>query len=201
MFLMNEILVFSPGRRQEALDRLAWIHGLMAGQPGFVRVFVSKYLGDGTSHTILRLWQDEASLLRFRETPDGNYGRNRPEGLYVNQQVVPQWVNAPTDEDLKGGPFLIKTQREVPETAWDAFDATMAKIVGVARSAGMQAAVTLRAKDRSESLTVARFPSRSEFESFLESPEFGAARQGMPEGEKPTSTSCYEVVSEVTPKR
>ena len=51
MFAQNEILVFSPGRKQEGLERLAWIHSLMSPQPGFKEAFVAKYLGDGTRHT------------------------------------------------------------------------------------------------------------------------------------------------------
>ncbi len=81
MFLVNEILVFSRGRRQEALDRLAGIHALMAKQPGFQRTYVAKFLGDAVSHTILRIWQDEEAYLTFRAGPDGNYGRGRPEGV------------------------------------------------------------------------------------------------------------------------
>jgi hypothetical protein len=40
MFLINEILNFTPGRRKEALDRLSYIHGLMAPSPGFVQALV-----------------------------------------------------------------------------------------------------------------------------------------------------------------
>src|SRR5687767_13401062 len=93
MFAQNEILVFTPGRKQEGLERLAWIHSLMAPQPGFKMAFVAKYLGDGTRHTIMRFWEDEAAYQAFRATPDGNYGRNRPEGLYVNEPVVTPLVS------------------------------------------------------------------------------------------------------------
>jgi heme-degrading monooxygenase HmoA len=199
MFLVNEILNFGIGRRQEALDRLAWIHGLMAPHDGFVRAIVAKYLGDGTRHTILRVWQDEAAYKAFRATPDGNYGRGRPEGLYINDQVVPQW-NSRSDADHMGaGPFLVKTQWEVPEAAWDAFDAANQRVEKLALTLGLKGVNEFRATERSEGLTIGRFESRAAYEALLDHPDFSAIRSKMPEGINRLSVACYEVVSEVLP--
>jgi heme-degrading monooxygenase HmoA len=121
MYLVNEILVFAPGRHKEAIDRLEYIHGLMAGAPGFRVGLVGKYLGGATRHTVLRFWEDEAAYQAFRAGPNGNYGRNRPEGLYTNEPVVPAWnevVEVPGDAQ---GAFLVKVQRDVPEDAWEAY--------------------------------------------------------------------------------
>lgn len=199
MFLLNEVLVFTRGRRKEALDRLDWIHRLMAKQPGFQRAYVAKYLGDGVTHTILRIWQDDESFGSFRESPDGNYGRNRPEGLYVNEQVVPQWVSTKQAAGMEEGSFLVKTQWEVPESAWDAFNAGERRLEDIEFAFGLKGVKQFRAKDRNEALTVARFSSRFEFENLLESEEFNEARKHLPVGVRRLSSRCFEIVSEVTP--
>jgi heme-degrading monooxygenase HmoA len=199
MFLINEILNFGMGRRQEALDRLAWIHGLMEPHDGFVRAIVAKYMGDGTRHTILRVWRDEDAYRAFRASPDGNYGRGRPEGLYVNDPVVPQWHSVEAGDHIGAGPFLVKTQWEVPEEAWDGFNATNQRVEAVALKMGLRGVNEFRAADRSEGLTIGRFESRAAYEALIEDPAFLAIRREMPEGINRISAACYEVVSEVLP--
>jgi len=200
MFLINEVLVFSPGRRQEALGRLAWIHGLMAGHAGFNRAIVAKYLGAATSHTVLRLWQDEAAYRTFRETPDGNYGRGRPEGLYTNERVVPQWNSVIEGSGAAGGAFLVKVQWELAEDAWKPFLDYEKRTAETARGHGLVGADTFRAREGNQALTIARFASRDGFESLIDSPELSAARLALPDGAKHVLTQCYEVVSEVGPR-
>lgn len=201
MFLLNEILVFTRGRRQEALDRLQWIHELMAKQPGFQRAYVAKFLGDAVTHTILRFWQDEESYRAFRESPDGNYGRGRPEGLYMNEKVIPQWVSTKEAGGAEEGRFLVKTEWQVPENAWDAFNEGERRMEDIEFAFGLLAVKQFRAKEGSVALTVARFPSRAEFEALLESKEFNEERKRLPEGVQRISSLCYEIVSEVTPSR
>ena len=200
MFLINEILNFGVGRRQEALDRLAWIHALMSPHDGFVRAIVAKYLGDGTRHTILRLWQDEEAYRAFRATPDGSYGKGRPEGLYVNDPVVPQWNSITAEDHIGTGAFLVKTQWQVPEDTWDAFDAANQRVEQLALTLGLKGVNEFRATDRSEGLTLGRFESRAAYERLLDSPDFSAIRREMPEGIERISVGCYEVVSDVLPK-
>ena len=78
MYVRNEILVFTPGRGKEGLERLNWIHSLMAPHAGFRDAIVAKYLGDATRHTIMRFWENEEAYDAFRASPDGNYSSNRP---------------------------------------------------------------------------------------------------------------------------
>jgi heme-degrading monooxygenase HmoA len=198
--LVNEILDFTPGRRQEALKRLEYIHGLMSDKPGFHKAIVAKYLGDGTRHTVLRFWDSDDAFQRFREGPDGNYGRNRPEGLYQNDAVVPRWNSIFESSDSEEGNFLVKVQREVPENAWDQFIAAGRQLSANATPTVFDER-TFRATDRSEALTVARFRDRAAFEDLLESPGFVKIRNTMPEGVKLVSSACYEIVSEVQPVR
>jgi heme-degrading monooxygenase HmoA len=201
MFLINEILNFGMGRRHEALDRLAWIHGLMSPHDGFVRAIVAKYLGDGTRHTILRVWRDEDAYKAFRASPDGSYGKGRPEGLYVNDPVVPQWHSIVDADHIGAGPFLVKTQWQVPEDAWDAFNTANHRVEALARTMGLVGVNEFRAADRSEGLTVGRFESRAAYETLIEHADFAAIRREMPDGILRISVACYEVVSEVLPKQ
>ena len=201
MFLVNEILVFTPGRRQEGLDRLGWIHGLMAPQPGFIGAIVAKYQGDPTKHTVLRFWENIEAYQRFREGPDGNYGRGRPEGLYSNEQVVPQWESVLEGKGDAKGSFLVKVQMEVPEGAWDGFTEHRKRVQAAALSfGGVEYFRQFRAKDRSEALLVGRWRSRDDAERWSESAEFGAVRGGAPEGVQPISAQYFEVASDVGPK-
>ena len=200
MFLINEILNFGMGRRQEAVDRLAWIHGLMAPHDGFVRAIVAKYLGDGTRHTILRVWRDEDAYKAFRATPDGSYGKGRPEGLYVNDSVVPQWNSIVDADHLSEGSFLVKTQWQVPEDAWNAFNDANHQVEKLGLTMGLKGVNEFRATDRSEGLTVGRFESRGAYEDLIEHPDFLSIRRGMPEGISRISVACHEVVSDVLPK-
>ena len=200
MFLVNEILVFTPGRRQEALDRLAYIHGLMAPHEGFARAIVAKYLGDGLRHTVLRFWESREAYQRFREGPDGNYGRGRPPGLYVNEQVVPQWENWNAALSDEGGDFLVKAQRDVPEPAQPGFWGAATRIEEVARAlGGLNSSDGFRAIEGTDVLSVARYESCEAFERLLDSPEYGEALAAVPEEVKLLRTECFEVLSEVKP--
>jgi heme-degrading monooxygenase HmoA len=200
MFLVNEILVFSPGRRQEGEDRLAWIHSLMAPNPGFKQALVAKYLGDPFRNTVLRFWDNIEAYQKFRETPDGNYGRNRPEGLYTNERVVPQWDSIHETEGSAQGDFLVKVHREVPENGWDSFTQAIKVAEPALKSNGVVYARHFRARDQNQALTVARFQSRENVERFTASPEYLKMIQSMPEGVVPGRIEFFEVVSDVGPK-
>ena len=202
MYLVNEILVFTPGRRQEGLDRLGWIHSLMAPHAGFIQALVGRYQGDGIRHTVLRFWESADTFQKFHETPDGNYGRNRPEGLYQGESVVPRWESfAEAAGNVKGN-FLVKVQREVPEGAWDAFT-TYEKELVAARLAlgGVEYIRQFRATDQSQALTIARLESRDVYERLLDSPDFSKVMLSAPEGVSLVRTEGFEVVSDVGPKK
>lgn len=200
MFLLNEILVFTPGRRQEALERLNWIHGLMASKPGFQRAIVAKYLGDGSRHTVLRMWDGEAAYKSFREGPDGNYGRGRPPGLYTNEPVVPQWNSLLETRGTSDGNYLVKVEREDPEDTRTAFGLRQEQLQQFLLAlGGFVELLSLRAKDQNRNLTIARYHDRSDFERILESDEYARLSQSMPAGVTRLSTQCFEVVSEVGP--
>ncbi len=202
MYLMNEILVFTPGRRHEGLDRLGWIHNLMAPQPGFIHASVSRYQGDSTRHTVLRLWDSADAFQRFRETPDGNYGADRPEGLYWNEPVVARWESfAEASGNVKGN-FLVKIQREVPEGAWDAFMTFQRELLQAALApGGVESIHQFRVADPSQALTVARLESRDVYEALLDNSDFGKLMLSTPEGVNMLRTECFEVVSDVGPKK
>jgi heme-degrading monooxygenase HmoA len=202
MFAQNEILVFTPGRKQEGLDRLAWIHGLMAPQPGFKEALVAKYLGDASRHTIMRFWEDETVFQAFRATPDGSYGRNRPEGLYVNEPVVTPLVSYGEAAGSASGDFLIKVQHDLQPGAWDAFLEQQKQMLNMGASMpGLVWVRQFRGKDKDSAVIVARFSSRDVFESMVESPLYAEGMKSMPEGVATVRLECFEVVKDVAPKK
>lgn len=201
MFAQNEILVFTPGRKQECLDRLAWIHGLMAPNPGFKEAIVAKYLGDGTRHTIMRFWEDEDAYQAFRATPDGNYGRNRPEGLYVNEPVITPLIGLGEMTGSAEGNFLIKLERAVEPSAWGAFGAHAQGVMANSGSLpGLAWVGAFKGKDKDAAITVIRMADRAAFDSLIESP-FYASANALPEGVTQVRLECFEIVSEVFPKK
>jgi heme-degrading monooxygenase HmoA len=202
MFAQNEILVFTPGRRQECLERLAWIHSLMAPQPGFKEAFVAKYLGDGTRHTIMRFWDDEAAYQAFRATPDGSYGRNRPENLYVNEPVVtPLESYGEYNNGSLSGDFLVKIRADIDPPAWDAFLAHQQKMLANAPSVpGLVWDRQMRGKNQDSIIGVARMTGRQAFDDLLENPSYLELLRDMPEGVTLVRVECFEVVSDVRPK-
>jgi quinol monooxygenase YgiN len=172
----------------------------MANKPGFRKAIVAKYLGDGTRHTVLRCWEDEAAYLAFRAGPDGNYGRGRPEGLYTNDPVVPQWNSLWETFGLSDGAYLVKQQWQVPDAAWDAFSQQEQAMAELARDAsGLCEYQLLRAKDRDQALAMVRYTDRAAFEALVESPDYAEARKALPDGVQHVSTHCYEIVTEVGP--
>ncbi len=202
MFVLNEILVFSPGRRQEALDRLAWIHGLMAAQPGFREAIVARYLGDPARHTIMRFWDDEDIFQTFRAGPDGNYGRGRPEGLYVNERVATPLIGLAETAGSAKGDVLVKVQRDLAAGAWEAFLAVQKKMLSLGEQLpGLVWARSLRARDEDVSIAVTRLRSREDAAAMLDSKPYGDLEQQQPEGVTTTRTEVFEIVSEVGPKR
>jgi heme-degrading monooxygenase HmoA len=200
MFLLNEILNFGPGRREEALARLQYIHGLMASKAGFQRAIVARYLGSPTRHTILRVWDDEAAFRAFREGPDGNYGRGRPEGLYSNEPVVPQWNGYAAAAGSARGGYLVKVQNQAPENAKDAYRQYQTQLNKMAQDlGGLVSSWQFQAKEGDGFLTVWRFAGVADFDRMFEDPQRVQARAGLPEGISPSSIECFDVVSEVLP--
>jgi hypothetical protein len=159
-------------------------------------------MGDGTKHTVLRFWESEDAYQKFREGPNGNYGRNRPEGLYVNSPVVPQWTSFNEAKGSGTGNYVVKVQQPVPEDQWNNFVDTNKRIQEAASAnGGLVSALHFRAKDGSAALSVVRLTGRADLERLLESPDFvKIVGPIMAAGAPPPSTECYEIVSEVGPK-
>lgn len=201
MFLLNEILVFTPGRRQEGFDRLAYIHSLMAPSPGFRQAIVARYLGDPQTHTVLRFWDSLEAYHGFRAGPNGNYGRNRPEGLYTNQPVIPQWLSfAECENPPDDGSLLIKVERPVPAPQWPAYEAyAKATLTLTEKAPGLTSVVAFKAVDQEAAISITRMRSRAALEAFVDNPEYAATRSMLPADMPHASFGVFEVVSVVNP--
>lgn len=202
MFVLNEILNFGIGRRQEAWDRLAWIHSTMAPHDGFIEAIVAKYLGEAHRHTIMRFWRDQAAFEAFRASPDGNYGRGRPAGIYEGEKVVTPLISLADMEGPARGNFLVKVQHSVAEDAWDAFIKMQTAVKEASENqSGIVWARALRGRDESAALAVVRFQDRQSWEDLIDSPAYVEAVANVPDGVKLVRVEAFEIVSDVLPAR
>ncbi len=197
MYVRNEILVFTPGRGQEGLDRLNWIHCLMVPQPGFRDAMVAKYLGDGSRHTIMRFWENEDLYNDFRAKPEGSYGNSKPEGIYLTERVINPLVSHGDLEGTVKGSFLVKVQFEIAEGASESYIAYQQMWLALAKGIpGLAWTRQMATKDQLSGLTVTRLRSREDFERLLETPEYCDFSTKLPAGVSVAHTSCFDVVSD-----
>jgi heme-degrading monooxygenase HmoA len=197
MYVLNEILVYTPGRKQDALDRLSWIHGLMAPHAGFREAIVAKYLGDATRLTIMRFWEDEAAWQAFRASPDGGYGRNRPENLYVNESVATPLTSTGEVAGSAQGNVLVKVQWQVEAEGWERFLAAQAEAASALP--GLVWTRQLRGiRNEDVAIDVLRFRSRDDAEALLDSQTRAEAIAALSGIATPSRTELFEVVSDVS---
>ena len=202
MFVLNEILNFGVGRRQEGWDRLAWIHSTMAPHDGFIEAIVAKYLGEGHRHTIMRFWRDEDAYQAFRSSPDGGFGSSRPQGLYTNEPVLTPLLSYGEYSAPMSGNFLVNVQADIAPDAWDAFLAHQKVMMANAPDVpGLVWDRQMRAKEKDAIVGTARLRSREDFEDLLESPAYGQLLRDMPAGVTLVRVECFEVISDVGPKK
>jgi len=191
----------APGRKGEALERLAWMHGLMQA-PGFCEALVAKYLGDATRFLVLRYWQDEAAYERFHAawTSEHAPANPRPPGLFEIEENIAWRCISERNEAVEGSAdFLVKTHRRVPEAVWDdyaAFSAENERSVNFAFG-GLAQQRKLRATEGTDLLNIFRYASRDDFERYFESAAHQQRTYKWPAGVELVSTQCYDIVSEV----
>jgi heme-degrading monooxygenase HmoA len=197
MQAVSEILRFTPGRRQEGLARLEWMHGLMQAAPGFSEGLIAKYLGDATRFLVLRYWQDPESMKSFHQAFMRDHAANRPKGLYAIEENTPwdcYYERSAIAESH--GSFLVKTHWRVPEPVWPAYEGFQAEVETIALSeGGLTQLRRLKAIDSTDVLNVQRYPGRGDFERYFESSAHARKTEEWPEGIELVSTLCYEVVS------
>jgi heme-degrading monooxygenase HmoA len=204
MYAQSEIIRVAPGRKREALDRLAWMHGLMQASPGFCEALVAKYLGDATRFLVLRYWQEEASQKRFHAkwTSEHAPANPRPPGLFEIEENIAWRCIAERNEPVEGDAnFLVKTHRRVPEAVWEeyaAFSAENERAMNFAFG-GLAQQRKLRAVESTDLINVFRYASRDDFDRYFESAAHERRTHQWPEGVELVSTQCYEVVAEVSP--
>jgi heme-degrading monooxygenase HmoA len=201
MYLLNEILLFGEGRHQEAIDRLTWIFGLFAPHAGFKRAILGKYLGDTTRHTVLRFWDKEESFQAFRASPEGGYGRNRPEGIYAGEHVINPLTSYAEASGTAAGDFLVQIQNAVPEDRWDQFQEHQKVVLDViSKMPAFVWANFARAESENQALSIMRFRSRDDFEQIVEGSEYRDVMATVTKGVEHVRTQCFEVLRDGRPK-
>lgn len=208
MFLLQEILRFNQRRQTEGIKRLQWIHSLMQPHPGFVKGQISRYLGNPTDYLILRMWDSQDAYQKFRESPDGNYGKSRPEGLYEGVPVGRMWELAIDTQGGVPGNFLVRSIYQPAEGRAQDFIENRKRhdklFLQVPRQSGIQ---TWQCTDTEgigagTFLCLARRVDRDAYNEYLESPQAEEYRKGNERGlYKTVSTELFEVVDEVTPAK
>jgi heme-degrading monooxygenase HmoA len=201
VYLLNEILLFGEGRRLEAIDRLTWIFGLFAPHPGFKRAILGRYLGDTTRHTVLRFWDSEDSFQAFRASPDGGYGRNRPEGIYVGEHVLNPLTTYAEVSGSASGDFLVQIQQAVPEDQWDQFQEHQTAVLAVfSKAPAFVWATCAKADAESQNLTILRFSNRHDYEKVVDGSEYRHVMASLPGSVEHIRTQCFEVLRDGSPK-
>src|SRR5215467_6517467 len=109
MFLFQETLKVNQTRQSELIARQHWIHGLMQPNKGFLGAQLSRYLGNPTDYLVLRMWATEEDFQTFRAGPDGNYGRNRPEGLFEGVASGRRYTSVIESPGSAKGNFLVRS--------------------------------------------------------------------------------------------
>ena len=203
MFVQIETLRFTPGRRQEGLDRMTWMHDLMRQHDGFQDALIAKYLGDATHFLVLRTWTDAAAQHAFHAFYMEKHASGRPIGLYSIEENTP-WdrYHERDDAGSNHGPFLVKTHRRVPEAAWHDYTAFQQEVEQASFADGgpRHQLRRLKAFDGTDVLNVNRYASRDDFDRFFESSPYFDLTNRWPEGIELVTTQCFEIVGETGPR-
>jgi quinol monooxygenase YgiN len=220
MFLLQQILRCGPGRQREALERLHWIHGLMAGHPGSAGMIVARYLGNPVDLLILRQWRDRDAYDDFMRSPAGQFPQSKPPGIYDSLEVGHNWEEvAFTPGDAEGG-FLWRSGYRVPAERWPEFlrlraeDDKLAQWYQLAEHPGSATGALVSARtfrsldDPQEALALVRLQDRQAMEDIVASPSRAAIAAALMQGETHPGSAraprdsafsdCFEVVDEFT---
>ena len=201
MYLLQEILHFGTGRNTEAVKRLNWIHSLMQPNPGFVAAQICSYLGNSSRHLILRMWEDKISFEAFRATPDSDYAKSRPEGIYKPEPVGREWVDIIDSYGTEKGNFLMRGVYEIPVGRWDDY-ITLRKSQDQLhqQTDGLQYIRNFRQLHEDNSaLLLIRKTSREDHMKYMESPLLTELRAKGPQGTFTTrGHEYYEIIEETT---
>jgi hypothetical protein len=109
----------------------------------------------------------------------------------------PWWRN---DGGLQAVANLVKFQQSTAEAAWSDVIAHQERLGQTMRTlGGLEYFCHLSDQDRDNSLLIARFGDRADFDRVLESAEYTTVIDAAPRGLSPAFTECYEIVSEVLP--
>jgi heme-degrading monooxygenase HmoA len=208
MFLFQELLKVTQTRQSELIARQHWIHGLMAPHKGFAGATLARFAGNPTDYLVLRTWDSEEDFTNFRAGPDGNYGKNRPEGLFEGVASGRRYESGIlSNGDAQGG-FIVRSVYAVPEGRGDEFVENRKRHDGLALQVpGHVYLRTFQCMDTEGDsvgtfLGIVRRTSRDAYNAYLESEQAKAYRAGNVRGlYKTVSTECYEVVDEVGPVR
>jgi len=206
MYLLQEILRFNQRRQSEGIKRLQWIHGLMKPHPGFVRGQISRFLGNPTDYLILRVWNSPEDYQTFRASPDGGYGKSRPEGLYDGVPVGRGWERRLETDTGAPGEYLVRSIYEPAEGRAEDFVNNRRRHDGLFAQVPRQSSIETWQCTDTEGiglgtfLVLARRADRDAYNQYLESAQSEEYRKGNERGlYKTVLTECYEQVDETRP--
>jgi hypothetical protein len=174
----------------------------MAPHAGFSQALVARDTSNEASHLILRIWESQAAYDAFRATPDGGYGKGRPEGLYQNRPVDRFFTQVAHTAGSGQGDFLVRALLNVTPEKWDAFTATRrahdsARVpVGGVTDMGLW-----RWTEGDHALALHQQTSRADWDRWDQSAERAAYRTQAPAGlASALEMGFYQVVTRVGAK-
>ena len=210
MLVLMQILRCGSGRQQEALQRLHWIHGLMAERDDSGGCIVAKHLGNPIDLLILRFWQTREAMARrtnaYYQDRWPLFPPNEPEGIYQTQDIAHHWDEVRRLDGGATGGFIWRITHRIADGRWDDFLAfRAAQDEAIASAGGLVWARTFRNIEHdTEALSLIRLTSRESLDAVAVDPQAASLERRLQELATPLDypqlnifhSESFEVVDE-----
>lgn len=188
-------------RLTESIDRLHYLHTLMAAAPGFGEAQISEYLGNPGQYLIVRTWSDALAHAAFRQTDAArNFALSRPSGFIYANLAVQEGECVVDTPGPATGKYLVRRVDRLEPAGWDVYVAERTLDDAAAlQSGGVDALRTYRllvkeATYDSQALILQRWVDRDSYVRYMSSSDTSLATSAKTE-----IAECYQIVDEVMP--
>ena len=206
MYLHLELKTMATDRLGEAVQRLHYLHTLMAAAPGFVNSQICEYLGNPGQYLIVRTWTEGSAHAAFRQTaPARDFAGSRPAGFIYDNLAVQEWQCVLETPGAAAGDYVVRQLYSIESAVWPAFVAERRRHDSAAlASGGVTSLRTFRMvanekADDTQAFVLDRWADRAAYVRFLASPQLAEYRQKA-RFSGSGLTECYHIEDEVLSK-